>query len=271
MTDETGKIQQLLRAKSGRAVGGDATSNLGEASAVADTQAQLGQQAQAIGIQSHQTDIAAQRQANETASQQAQVAQAKKFDTAENKIKTSQLLSGLARDRDTLDLDKDKARLEQTSFLLAMQDKKYINDIQDIGKKNRLDDAAAFKEAQQKLVLGASTDLLKQQLGAQDLLSVSDQEFRKAMSEMTIDQIMKLTQLEMEDAKNAADTSMSLEKYKSSQAALASGLQAQSQGLQSLIQGGTQAYAAGAGGSTTTASTTNNVGSGSTFGTENIS
>lgn len=244
ITDTTGQVQGLLRAKSGKAVGGEAGSNLGEQAAVSDTQTQLQAQAPQIAAQQQATDIAAQRQTNDFQAQQAGITQAKKFDTAENQVKVQQLMSGLARDKDTLDVDKDKSRLEQTAFLLSMQDKQYVSALQDIGNKQRLDNAAQFQQEQQKLAFGSSLDLLKQQIGQADILSLSDENYKKAISSLSIDQIVQMSQLEIQDLDSQAQTDAELQRYKSNQTAVASGLQARSTGLQELVKAGAQAGAA---------------------------
>lgn len=245
-SDQTTQVQNLLRAKTGKALGDAAgsASNLGEQAAVSDTQAQLQAQAPQVAAQGQAMDVAARRQQLDTQSQQATIDQARKFDTAENQMKTQQLMSGLARDKDTLDLDKDKSRLEQASFLLSMQDKKYVNDLQDIGKKQRLDDAAQFKAKQEQLAFGSSLDLVKQKLGNADILSASSEDFKKAMSDMSIDQAMQVAALEIQDIKVNAGLGQSQMQTEAQQKSALSGIQAQSQGLQDLVKAGTAGYTA---------------------------
>lgn len=249
MTDATQQAQTLLAAKSGKAgVAGTGTvSNLGEQGSVAATQQQLGQQGQAIDAQTTAGDIAARKQQIDTQNQQAQIAQAGRFDTQQNRIQVQQLMQGLAQDKGNLDVQKDGARLEQTAFLLSMQDKQYVNKLQDVGQRQRLDQEANFRIAQQKMAFGSSLDLLKAKLQGQDISSMSQLDFQKTISDMSVQQALQIGDLERQDAQNQAQTTMDLEKYKSSQAAALSGIQAEGQGLQSLVQAGTQGYNAAAG------------------------
>lgn len=244
-TNYTQQAGELLRGKSGRSVGQPlVTSNLGEQSAGDATQAQLGAQAPQIAAQSASQDIAARRQELDTQQQSAALTQARKFDTAENKLRTQQLLSGLARDKSTLDLDKDRSRLEQTAFLLSMQDKQYVANLQDVGKRQRLDDAGSFRAEQERLAFGSSLDLLKDKLRGQDLLSVSDSDYRRLISSMSVQEAQQIASLEIQDMRSKAATEASLARTGSNQQAALSGIQAQSQGLQGLIKGATQAAAA---------------------------
>lgn len=253
MTDTTGQAQQLLAAKSGKAgeAGTGSLSNLGEQGAVASTQAQLGQQAVGINQQTTANDIAAQKQKLDTQNQQAQITQAAKFDTAQNNIRVNSLLQGLAQDKGQLDLQKDGARLEQTAFILAMQDKQYTNQLLDTGNKSRLDQSNNFRLEQAKQAFGSSLALVQAKLQGQDVSSMSQIDFQNTLSDMNVQQALQIGAIERADAQNQAETSMGLEKYRATQQAALSGLQAQGQGLQSLVQAGTQSYNAAANASAT--------------------
>lgn len=200
VTDETSRVQSLLRAKSGKQVAGGgaaAPSNLGEQAAVQQTNQQFGQLAVGQQLQQKAEDQAVAGQQQEAQLQRQEIDQAKRFQTVQNQMKTNQLLNELSRDRATLDLEKDRARLEQTSFLLALQDKKYTDDLQDIAKRRRLDDAAVFQREMEEMAFGDSLDLLKQKLGGQDILAANDRDYRKALSALSIQDAMQVAEMEM--------------------------------------------------------------------------
>lgn len=269
MTDTTGQVQTLMQAKSGKALTGQPqASNLGEASAVAGTQAQLNAQAPSINAQTQSNDIAAQQQQNSYQAQQAQIAQSSKFNTAQNQVQVQQLMQSVAQSGESLDSDKNKAQLEQTAFLMSMQDSKYTNQLQDIGNKQRLDNAANFQQAQQQMAFGSSLALVQQQLGQNDILDMSNEDFQKAISSMSIDQITQMAQLDMQDMQTQANLKMGLQQYNVQIGATASGLQAQSQGVQQLVRAGVQgAMAAPAAATPTTPTAPSNATNATTPGT----
>lgn len=248
-TNNTQGVQQLLAAKSGKAgaAGIGNLSSVGEQAANSQTQQTLQETvAPQIAIQQGQTDVQAAQQEASARQQSAQIAQSRKFDTAQNQIQVQQLLQGLSQDRGNLQTQENQARLEQTSFLLSMQDKQYVQNLQLVGQKQRLDQAAQFQEEQQKLAFGSSLDLVKQQLGVQNLLATGQIDYNDAISRMSVEQAIQIADLERKDAANAAQTQMDLARYGARQQAALSGIQAQGQGLQSLVQAGTQAAAAAA-------------------------
>lgn len=187
VTDETSKLQALLRAKSGKAVPGSevAASNLGEQQAVAQGNQQIqtqvapaiqmqqaGQEAQSAGIQQQEEQ------------QVQQIEQTRKFDNIQNKLKTQQLLNDLERDKGRIDLARDKARLEQVGAQLRLQDKKYIDNLQREGQKARLGDSINFQESMAQSVLGSNKELLEKNLGNKSILDVNDRDFQKSLAQM---------------------------------------------------------------------------------------
>lgn len=238
LEDQTQRAQGLMRARSGRAVGGEAQSNLAEQSAVADTQSQLAQQAQALTTQQATTDIQAREQELAQEQARARVDQARRFDTIENRTKTQSLLNELERDKASLDLEKDGARLEQAAFLLSMQDKQYVDNLQDIGQRRRLDNDAAFRQEQQELIIGNALELLEQKLGNADILSISDADFRRVLADLSLDEARQLADLELDDMRKRSDAGLATVERDYAQRAATSEIQNRLQGMQGLLQGG---------------------------------
>lgn len=244
VTEETGKLQSLLRAKSGRAVaGGDAApSNLGEQAAVSQTNAQLGQIGQGLQIQQQSDDLAAHSQQQQAQQQRADIDQARRFATVQNQLKTNQLLSELSRDKATLNLDRDRARLEQASFLLAMQDKKYTDELQDVGRRRRLDDAAVFQKEMEEMAFGDSLALVKQKLGNNDVLSASDRDYKAALTGMSIDDAIKVAEIEMAAEAKASEMEREAAKSGATLSAKTANTQSMYQAGGQLVNTGIQAY-----------------------------
>lgn len=191
VTDETGKLQTLLRAKSGKDTGlasaPVAASNLGEQAATAQTNNQLQNQvAPAAAIQTAQLGQQAAGQQQQTQQATQQVNQARKFDTLETKMKTNQVLSDLERNKGQVDFQAERANLEQIGQNLRLTNQQYINDLQREGNSRRLDDSNEFSQAMSETMLGANKGLLEKQLGNQGILGANDRQFRTAMANMDI-------------------------------------------------------------------------------------
>lgn len=203
-TDETGKLQSLIRAKSGKASGGSAVAepNLGEQSANNQTAMGLGQVAQ-----QGQVVQAGQQQAQEQVQQadtmgRAQINQARNFDTVQNKLKTNAILSDLERNKGKVSSAQDQARLEQVGFNLRMQNTQYVDNLQREGAKARLDDNIAFSQQLQASVFGDQQAALEKKYGNQSFLNTSDRDFNKVLGNMDLNFAYDLFKNDMSTAKN---------------------------------------------------------------------
>lgn len=189
VTDETQKLQGLLRAKSGKAVGGSAVSasNLGEQQAVAQTgqtlQNQIQPQAQIQAAQQGQQQAATQ-QAEQI--QRTDIAQQRRFNDVQNRMRTESLLNDMERQNKQLSLEKDRASLEQVASGLRLQDKQYIDNLQREGAKQRLDNQMEFNKTLTDQIMGDNQDLLQKRLNNKSVLDASDRDFNKAMANMDI-------------------------------------------------------------------------------------
>ncbi len=205
--DETQKARGLLAAKSGKQVAPGQLapqSAVGEAAANDQTRAamqpvqQQGQLAAAqIGQQTQQ--LAGQEQGARADLQlrQQQLQQS-------NSIRKQQLLQDLGNSRSTLDLDKDRAKLEQLATTMRLSDKKYMDTLESEGQRKRLDNDLSFKDELQNSLLGSNADLLKQQLGNKSVLAVDEREFTKALASIDIGAALQMAANEAKDARTAA-------------------------------------------------------------------
>lgn len=245
--DETQKAKTLFQAKSGVApasIGGPKSSNLGEQAAVDQTNAGLQpvrQQAQLVGqqLESQQANVA------QTADQQRATAEAaKRADSISRNIQTDQLLNDLGRDRATLHQQQNQSKLEQVAFGLAMKDKQYVEQLQNEGTKLRLDNALNFKSAMEDDLMAAQQDALQDAIGNKQVMDMGDREFQQAMGSLSIDQIMKMADLDMNrDAAMSGIDAANIKsdfQMKAKQAAIAN----QASGIDSLIKGGIGAVGA---------------------------
>lgn len=189
-TDTTQSLQGLLRAKSGKQVGGGDTvsSNLGEQSEVAQTNSQLQNQVApqaAIQQQGLQQQQAGQQQQADIQGQQ--IEQQKSFNTIQSNLKTNQILSDLERQKGQIDMNTQKANLEQVGFNLRLQNQQYVDNLQMEGQKARLDDANQFRQELTKTMFDDNQQVLEDKLGKSTLLDASDNSFRHALAQMSVD------------------------------------------------------------------------------------
>lgn len=246
-TGETQKVQSLLRARSGRAGGGGSEagiSNLGEQAAVATGNAQIQQMQPALQTAQEQQNTKQEAQAGQTAQSKAELDQSRKFSNLQTAMQANQILRDLERDRGSIDLQKDKGRLEQASFLLAMQNKQYVQQLQDVGRRRRLDDATTFQNEMEKQVLGDNLDLLKKQIGTQSVLQMNDTAFRKQMSQMSIEEAQKVAANEMAHQSNLAQIKEGAVRGGADISAAAANSAAKYSGYSSILTGATGAYGA---------------------------
>ncbi len=189
VTDESQKLQTLLRAKSGKAVGGGpvASSNLAEQSAVAQTNQQLQQQvAPAAAIQS----AAQQQQSSEIQQQEqlqrADIAQSRRFDDAQTRIRTEQTLRDLERGKGTIDERTKDAQVEQVAANLRLQNKQYTDTLNREGQMARLNDDSAFQKEALRAAMENKLDIVSRTIDTNTLLNANDREFEKKLASMNV-------------------------------------------------------------------------------------
>lgn len=243
LTDETQRTQELLQAKTGKALGPSetATSNIAEQVAVGGTQAQIQQLGQQLQQQQAAEDIEGLRQTQQERLQRGELDQARKFQTIQTKMETNKLLNELQRDKATLDLEKDKSRLEQTAFLLAMQDKRYVDNLQAVGRRNRFDNQQQFNEELQKQIMGIEVDFLKTKLNQSDILAASDRDFREMLAGMSFADAQAIAQMEMQYDQTVAQIKAQLMREGVSAQAAQAAAETQAAGAQSIVKGAIKA------------------------------
>lgn len=191
VTDESQKVAQLLRAKSGKVGGAPSigASNLQETAAVDQANLQMQTQVapQAAMQQAGLQQQAAQQQ--QTADiQKAELGQQLRFNEVENRLKTEQLLNQFERDQGQLDLDKNRAQVQQFTQGLRLSNDKYVSDLQREGSRARLDNEIKFNEALQNEMFDYDKELQEKVFENDDIAGMSDRDFQKRLSQMGIDE-----------------------------------------------------------------------------------
>lgn len=190
----TQTVRQLLQAKTGKAAApsvGPRQSALQEKAAEAQTQA--GQQ---------QLGLRGRIQAEQIGQQQADIAQrteqqAKQFQEQYQDIQdqfqrqSMQLIDQFERGQKTLKTTKDLADLEQVGFQTRLQNDQYIS-LQEVGKRNRLDNQLEFKKQLAQNVFKDQQELLVNEIAFQRILSADDREFTEELADMDLNYAMQI-------------------------------------------------------------------------------
>jgi hypothetical protein len=207
VTDESQKLQTLLRAKSGKAVGGGpvASSNLAEQSAVAQTNQQMQQQvAPVAAIQSAtQAQQSSDIQQGEQL-QRAEVAQSRRFDDAQTRIRTEQVLRDLERNKGEVDEKTKNAQVEQVAATLRLQNKQYIDTLQREGELARLTDDGQFRRQAMQSALMGKAEILGKGKDTEAVLNSSDRDFQKQLAQMGVDDAWAIFKQDAAAAKQQA-------------------------------------------------------------------
>ena len=192
---QTQSVRDLLRAKTGKVStpeSGPRQSALQEA--VAEQQTKAGQQQlglrgrlQAEQLGQQQADIAQRTQQEGAQFQEQMKAAQADFDRRSNSM-----LDQFEAGQKSLKSQQDVADLEQLGFDIRMQNDQYVNQLQDIGKRNRLDNQLEFKKQLAQNVFKDQQDLLTNQLAFDRIVSADDREFTQELANMDINYAMQV-------------------------------------------------------------------------------
>jgi len=188
-TDESNSLRALMAAKSGKALSVGSTpraSNLGEQA----SNAQTVDQARALNVQG---SLAAAEVGAAADAQQAKAdAQSTQLDLQREKQKqtfaqeSSRLLQEFQNGQRQLGAEKDAAAVEQLGFASRLASDRYIDELQNAGAMNRLEDQISFDEQLAAAVFADERDLLAQKLKFSDLLNLDENEFRREIGAMDL-------------------------------------------------------------------------------------
>lgn len=241
--DETYRAQELLRAKSGkRAVGGSSPriSNLGEQQAAVGNQQALIPLQQQAAISGQNIALQQAQQAQQARQAETATSQARRFQTVENQMRMGQVLDNLEANRANLSLDKDRAKLEQVAFGLAMQDKNYVAQLQDIGMRKRLDNDMQFRGELAGAIFEDNLAILENKLDGAKILDADDRAWKEAMSKLTIADAEKMQNIELEKAAQLSNLSARQMQNEYNQKAMAAAAANRVAGIDALTKGAVQ-------------------------------
>lgn len=194
-TGQTVKANKLAAARSGKAVGtGPVMDTSAEKMMNMETQQKLGDIQQAGQMASASLAGTQQRQAVEEKNVLADVEQRRQAIVQGNSIRKKQLIESMGRDKAELRFGDDKSRQEQLAQLMRLEDKKYLDTLELQGAKQRLDNAASFREAMEVASFGDSLETLRQTLGYDSILAASDRQFKDSLAKIDLNAAISMAE-----------------------------------------------------------------------------
>lgn len=136
-------------------------------------------------------------------------------------IQTNQILQEFQQAGEKLDIEKNKAKVEQLGFMMRLQNDKYIAKLQDEAARAGLEDDYQFQSSCYDSQFENQIALLNSDLEFKSMINADDREFSKRMASMDIDLAWSILQSEMQASATAA-------KYQS----VGTGIQAVIKGVQ---------------------------------------
>jgi hypothetical protein len=183
---------------------------------------QAGQQAQARSAADEiatrtagTTEAIAAREQNATAQRQSQelmrtdainsaASQKLKQMATDKRISVDDIFAEFKASNKELEFRKDAAELEQVGFLLAMQDKAYVDTLEMIGKEQNLRDELSFREEMYRVTFGNELNDLTDKLNFQTKYNADQRAFEMELAKIDINAALQLANAAIRDANNQA-------------------------------------------------------------------
>lgn len=198
------QTQKMAQASTGKADAGGvdvAVSNVGEQLAqqnAAKQQQQLATQANAMENEQQQKEEEQYMQLHE---QELDIRNQALRVKQEFNNRLSQVLAEFKEKGDSLDIDKQKAQVDQITQMTRLLDDKYVNNLKIEGSRNRLADKRAFAEAALDAAFDNQLGLLQDDFEAKSLLRADERAFNVKLANMGYDTAMSVVNAELEAAK----------------------------------------------------------------------
>lgn len=192
-SDEGMAAQRLLRGKTGKAITPDGIrpSALAEQQQVAQTGQQLKEVAQTGQMQAGAIEQQERGEAQQQELAQKDIEQRREQMSQQFEQQSTQLLNELERSGKELDVQKDAAKIEQLGFMHGMQDKAYIDKLQNEGRKRRLDDNIEFKIALQESVFSDMLALFEDDIRFKNIMDADERDFAREISNIKAEDFLQ--------------------------------------------------------------------------------
>jgi len=114
---------------------------------------------------------------------------------SEYETTTEDIFSQFAASTKELAFRKDAAELEQIGFTMALQNRQYVENINQIAQERRLTDAVSFAEETQRLILGEELLQYAEEIGFREIMDMSDRDFKDEMANINIEQALEMASM----------------------------------------------------------------------------
>jgi hypothetical protein len=201
---QTERIQKILQkratGKAGVAEAGPQQSAIAEEAAQVQTGQAL-QQIQKQGTLAAQQLGQRQKEMEQRSQQQRQkLEQERKAADATYRRQADKIINDLSRENRQLSMEKDGAKLEQLGHTLAMQDKQYVHNLRDTGRRQRLTNENNFEIALQKDIWADMQSLFKDEIDLNEFLELEEREFQKKIMKLDVKDALKVWEAQKEAA-----------------------------------------------------------------------
>lgn len=190
---QTQQISKLLQAKTGKAqlpTGGPRQSALAERMAAREAElggVKIGQQQQVQQEQQQQQQVDIQQK---TQQQAKQFEQNRAKQKQQLNLQSQSILDTYVRGGKTLKNREDLANMETVGFNIRLNNEKYRNQLQNEGRKSRLDDMSNFSYTLAKDSYGQALGQDLDRHAFNSLMALSDREFNEKLSEYGVSEMI---------------------------------------------------------------------------------
>lgn len=190
-TEVLRRAQQAATGKGETGLAAPVASELERTAVMAEQQKTQDAQQQALSTAS-QVKRAATQLEKDTLDGLDQLTEQQASQVQQYRQKALSILDNLGRNKQQLSFAKQKSAVEQAGFLTRLSNKKYVDELQMAGRRQRLDNAAAFKSAVLENTFKEQEDLLRSDLSFRRALGADQREFTKYIASMTLDTALAL-------------------------------------------------------------------------------
>lgn len=113
---------------------------------------------------------------------------------------TQTLLDQFTTGQRQLNLSRDKATMEQVGFQLRLNNSKYIKQLQDYGRRARLDNKIKFQEELQRTIFAEEESMFQSDLLFRSMINAKGREFTSQLAQIDLDFALQIATMENEAA-----------------------------------------------------------------------
>lgn len=118
---------------------------------------------------------------------------------AQGRMDADDIFADFKRSNQELEFRQDAAQLEQLGTLLALQDRKYIDELNRIGEKRKLYDRSNWEKEKARVIYGETLDSLMRDLNFQRGEDVSNRDYQRQLAQIDIDTAISMAEAAMRD------------------------------------------------------------------------